>query len=73
MSSRDYSEIFKKNYLTSVACEIRFTSLLLIKERIGEFQKKLEMNFQNLKRVFLFQDNLNLKSGFLNLRMIRIN
>lgn len=52
MSSRDYNEVFKKNFLTSVACEIRFTPLLIIKEKIGEFQKKIRKDFPKHEKGF---------------------
>lgn len=53
MNSRNYTEIFKKNFLTSVACEIRFTPLLIIKENIGQFQKEIRENFPKLRRGFI--------------------
>jgi len=54
MSLRNYKEIFKKNFLTSVACEIRFTSLLIIKDRIGQFQKQIRNDFPKIARGFTF-------------------
>ncbi len=41
MSERDIEEIFPKNFLNSVACEIRFDPLLTIQNKIPEFQEKI--------------------------------
>lgn len=57
MTSRDYSEVFKRNFLKSVACEIRFTPLLIIKEKIGEFQKKIRNNFPKHEKGFSIPKN----------------
>jgi len=41
LTERNLEEIFPKNYLTSVACEIRFDPLLMIQNKIPEFQEKI--------------------------------
>ncbi len=41
MTERNFQEKFPKNYLTSVACEIRFDPLLMIQNKIPEFQEKI--------------------------------
>lgn len=41
MTERNFEEKFQKNFLTSVACEIRFDPLLIIQNKIPEFQEKI--------------------------------
>lgn len=41
MTERNLDEKFPKNYLTSVACEIRFDPLVMIQNYIPEFQEKI--------------------------------
>ena len=53
MSSRDYKAVFKNNFLTSVSCEIRFPPLLIIKEKIGEFQKEIRKEFPKHTKGFM--------------------
>lgn len=53
MSSRDYKAVFKNNFLTSVSCEIRFTPLLIIKDKIGEFQKEIRKEFPKHEKGFV--------------------
>jgi len=45
MSKRDYSKIFKKNYLTSVAFEMRFVPLFIIKQHVIDFQRQIREEF----------------------------
>ena len=48
MTERDYTEIFKKNFLTSVSCEVRFKPLLLIQNFIPKFQKEIRDALPNI-------------------------
>jgi len=50
MSQRNLEEIFKINYLTSVSCEIRFTPLMIIKDKVAEFQKEIRNYFPNIQK-----------------------
>ncbi len=55
MGERDLSEVFKRNYLSSVACEVRFDPLLVIQNSIPEFQKIIRNKLPNIKRDRAFQ------------------
>ncbi|MHA1854068.1 MAG: TIGR04255 family protein, partial [Candidatus Heimdallarchaeaceae archaeon] len=39
----------KKNYLVSVACDIRFPAMLITKDKIPEYQAKIRKEFPNLE------------------------
>lgn len=41
MTERNFEEKYPKNFLTSVACEIRFDPLVMIQNYIPEFQEKI--------------------------------
>lgn len=64
MSSREYNEVFKLNFLSSVACEIRFTHLLYIKEKLGEFQKEIRKEFPKLEKGFLLSKEFEFNEWF---------
>jgi len=71
MSHRDLKKVFNVNFLTSVACEIRFPPLLIIKEKISKFQKEIRSDFPQIQKgifptgfgvedwVFISNDNQN--------------
>jgi uncharacterized protein (TIGR04255 family) len=48
MEERDYTEIFKQNFLRSVSCEVRFKADLLIKDKIPQIQHEIKEILPNI-------------------------
>jgi uncharacterized protein (TIGR04255 family) len=54
LTERNYEEIFPKNFLKSVACEIRFDPLLSIEEKIPDFQKTVRKSLPAIRREMIY-------------------
>lgn len=55
LSNRNLSESFPKNFLESVAFEVRFTPLLAIQESIPEFQKRIRKRYPLMGKGYAIQ------------------